>query len=90
MRLLALAGALGLAVIAIAPSVTPADAGPLGPHYCLQFRGGAENCGFYSFNQCRAALSSEAGMCIVAPWQTTATSVYTSRGGYRVVRDAID
>jgi len=87
MRLLALAGVLGLAVIAIAPSVTPADAGP---RYCLQFRGGAENCGFYSFNQCRAALSSEAGMCIVAPWQTTATSVYTSRGAYRVVRDAID
>ncbi len=90
MRLLALAGALGLAAIAIAPSITPAAAGPLGPRYCLQYRGGGENCGFYSFNQCLSALAGNAGMCMGAPWQTTVTSVYTPRGSYRVVRDAID
>lgn len=90
MRLLALAGAFGLAVVALAPSVTPADAGSYGPRYCLQYRGGGENCGFYSFNQCLAALSGNAGMCMVAPWQTTVTSVYTPRGAYRVMRDAID
>ncbi|MEA2928917.1 MAG: hypothetical protein QOG38_1345 [Hyphomicrobiales bacterium] len=90
MRLLALAGALGLAVIAVAPSVTPAAAGPYGPRFCLQYRGGGENCGFYSFNQCLAALSGNAGMCMVAPWQTTVTTVSTPRGRYRVIRDAID
>jgi hypothetical protein len=29
-------------------------------------------------------------MCMVAPWQSTVTSVYTPRGSYRVIRDAID
>jgi hypothetical protein len=90
MRLLALAGAFGLAVIATAPSVTPADAGPHGPRFCAQYRGGGENCGFYSFNQCLAALSGNGGMCIVAPMQTQIVDVYTPRGTYRMYRDAID
>ena len=90
MRLLAFAGALGLAVVAIAPSITPADAAPLAQRYCLQYRGGGENCGFYSFNQCLAALTGNAGMCMVAPWQATVTSVYTPRGSYRSIRSAID
>jgi hypothetical protein len=90
MRYLALAGALGLAAISLASGVTPANAGPYGPRYCLQYKGGGENCGFYTFNQCLAALSGNAGMCMVAPWQSTVTSVYTPRGSYRVIRDAID
>jgi hypothetical protein len=90
MRFLAMAGALGLAVIATAPTVTPADAGPYGPRYCLQYRGGGENCGFYTFNQCLAALSGNAGMCMVAPMQTEVVDVYTRRGIYRMLRDAID
>ena len=90
MRLLALAGAFGLAVVATAPSVTPADAGPYGPRYCAQYRGGGENCGFYSFNQCLAAISGAGGICIVAPMQTEVVDVYTRRGIYRMLRDAID
>ena len=65
-------------------------AGPLGPRYCLKYRHGAENCGFYSFNQCLASLSGEAGMCVVAPIQTQVLEVRTPRGTQRFVRDAID
>lgn len=90
MRILALAGALGLAVIATAPSVTPADAGPYGPRDCAQYRGGGENCGFYTFNPFLTSVSGVGGMCIVAPAQTQIVDVVTRRGSYRVIRDAID
>ena len=58
--------------------------------YCAQYRGGAENCGFYSFNQCLAAISGVGGLCVVAPIQTEVRHCYTPRGSYRVIRDAID
>ena len=90
MRLLALAGAFGLALVANSQIVTQAEAGPLGPRYCAQYRGGGENCGFYSFNQCLAAISGVGGMCIVAPMQTQIVTYHTRRGTYRVFRDAID
>ena len=90
MRLLALAGAFGLALVANSQIATQADAMPFGTRYCAQYRGGAENCGFYSFRQCLAALSGNGGHCIVARIQTEELNVRTSRGSYRVIRDAID
>lgn len=90
MRLLALAGAFGLALVANAQFATQADAFPRGPRYCSQFRGALENCGFYSFQQCLAAISGVGGVCVVAPLQTEVRIYHTPRGSYRVVRDAID
>ena len=56
MRLLALAGAFGLALAASGPFATPADASPVRHALSARmYKGGAENCGFYSFNQCLAA-----------------------------------
>ena len=89
MRLLALAGAIGLALAANAQTVTQADAAPFA-RYCAQYKGGAENCGFYSFRQCLAALAGNGGVCSVAPMQTEEVRVHTPRGTYRVIRDAID
>ena len=90
MRLLAIAGALGLALVANAQTATQADAGSYGPRYCAEYRGGGENCGFYTFNQCLEAVSGVGGMCIVAPMQRQIVNVYTPHGRYRVTRDAID
>jgi hypothetical protein len=90
MRLLALAGAFGLALVANSQIATQAEANPFGTRYCAQYRGNAENCGFYSFNQCLAAISGVGGMCVVAPIQTEVRNYYTPRGTYRVIRDAID
>ena len=90
MRLLALAGAFGLALAANSQIATPADAMPFGTRYCAQYRGGAENCGFYSFHQCLASLSGNGGVCNVARVQTEEVRVHTPRGSYRVIRDAID
>ena len=59
MRLLALAGAFGLALVATGPLTTQADAHPSATRFCAQYKGGAENCGFYSFNQCLAALCGQ-------------------------------
>lgn len=89
MRFLGLAGAF-VALAAALPAVTPADASPFTTRYCAKYRGGAENCGFYSFNQCLAALSGNGGQCVVAPIQTEVMNVYTPRGSYRIIRDAID
>jgi hypothetical protein len=90
MRILALAGAFGLALVASSQiAVTTAEAFP-GQRYCAQYRGGGENCGFYSFNQCLAALSGNGGMCIVAPIQVEVRTVLTPRGPRTLVRDAID
>jgi len=90
MRRLAIAGALGLAVLATGQTIAPAEAGPLGPRFCAQYRGGGENCGFYSFRQCLAAISGAGGICNIAPMQTEVVEVYTPRGRYRLLRDAID
>lgn len=92
MRLLALAGAFGLALVANSQvAVSQAEANPFGTRYCAQYRGNAENCGFYSFNQCLASISGVGGMCVVAPIQNEVRVYPTGRGGYvRVIRDAID
>ena len=90
MRILALAGAFGLALAATTQVPTPADAAPFATRFCAQYKGGAENCGFYSFRQCLASLAGNGGQCVVASIQTEEVRVHTSRGSYRVIRDAID
>jgi hypothetical protein len=90
MNMRALAGAFCLAILAASQLVTPAEAGPLGPRFCAQLRGGGENCGYYTFNQCLASISGVGGYCYVAPIQTQAVDVLTRRGLVRVYRDAID
>ncbi len=90
MRILALAGAFGLALVATTQVPTPADAGPFATRFCAQYKGGAENCGFYSFRQCLASLAGNGGQCVVASIQTEEIRVHTPRGSYRVIRDAID
>ena len=83
MRLLALAGAF-IALAATAPIVTPADAAPSATRFCAQYKGGAENCGFYSFRQCLAALAGNGGICQEAPYQGDIIRVHTPRGSYRI------
>jgi len=85
MRLLALAGAIGLALAANAQTVTQADAAPFA-RYCAQYKGGAENCGFYTFNQCLAALAGNGGICTLATYQGDFIRVHTPRGTY-VIRN---
>ena len=84
MRLLALAGAIGLALSANAQTITQADAAPFATRYCAQYKGGAENCGFYSFNQCLAALAGNGGICTEAPYQGDVIRVHTPRGSYQI------
>jgi hypothetical protein len=37
--------------------------------WCAQYGSpGATNCGFYSFEQCQAALSGNGGFCMRNPW----------------------
>ena len=86
MRLLALAGAFGLALVANSQIATQAQANPFGTRYCAQYRGNAENCGFYSFNQCLAALAGNGGICTGAPYQGDIIRVHTPRGRY-VIRN---
>src|ERR1044072_773223 len=57
MRLLALAGTFGFPLVATSQAATLAGANPLGPRSRAQYRGASENRGFYSFNQCVAAIS---------------------------------
>jgi len=91
MRILALAGAFGLVLAAASQvAVTKAEAYPGGTRFCAQYRGGGENCGFYSFNQCLAAISGAGGICIVAPMQVEIRTVFTPRGPRTMIRDAID
>jgi len=89
MRLPVLA-ALGLALFASAHTVTTAEAGPFPTRYCAFYKGGAENCGFYSFQQCLASLAGNGGVCNVATQQTEIVRVHTPRGVRTFLRDAID
>jgi hypothetical protein len=86
MRPLALAGAVGLALVAGGQLTTQADAFPSATRYCALYKGGAENCGFYSFNQCLAALAGNGGICTEAPYQGDIIRVHTPRGTY-VIRN---
>lgn len=83
MRLLALAGAF-VALAATAPIVTPADAAPFATRFCAKYKGGAENCGFYSFRQCLAALAGNGGFCEEAPYQGDIIRVRTPYGSYLI------
>jgi hypothetical protein len=90
MRLLALTATCGLALVATAQIATTAEAFPNGPRYCSSYHGTNENCGFYSFRQCLAAVSGAGGICVVAPMQVEVKTVWTPRGPRRLIRDAID
>ena len=90
MRILALVATFGLALVATSQIAAAAQAFPGGPRYCSSYRGTTENCGFYSFQQCLAAISGVGGMCVVAPVQVEVRTVYTPRGPRRWIRDAID
>lgn len=72
MRCLAVSGAF-LAFTAIALPALPASAAPKAKaqptRYCAQYRGGGENCGFLSMQQCQQSLSGNGGMCVVAAIQ---------------------
>jgi len=83
MRLLALAGAF-VAFAATAPMVTPADAAPFATRFCAKYKGGAENCGFYSFRRCLAALAGNGGICEEAPYQGDIIRVRTPYGAYLI------
>ena len=85
MRILALAAAFA-ALAATVPVVTPADAAPNATRFCAKYKGGAENCGFYSFNQCMAALWGNGGICTVEPYQGDIIRVHTPYGRY-VIRN---
>jgi|GEM_PF-4010597 len=84
MRILALAGAFGLALLATTQIPAPAEAMPNGTRFCAQYKGGAENCGFNSFNQCLAALAGNGGICTMAAYQGDAIRVHTPYGSYRI------
>ena len=85
MRFLALAAAFA-AFAATMPVSTPADAAPMATRFCAKYKGGAENCGFYSFNQCMAALWGNGGICTVAPYQGDIIRVHTPYGTH-VIRN---
>jgi uncharacterized protein DUF3551 len=84
MRLLALAGVFGLALVAAGPLATQAEAYASATRFCALYKGGAENCGFYSFNQCLAAISGNGGICTMAPYQGDIIRVHTPYGTYRI------
>jgi len=83
MRLLALCPARAVPRAATGPLSTKADAVPF-TRYCAKYKGGAENCGFYSFNQCLAALAGNGGVCELAPYQGDIIRVRTPYGSYRI------
>ena len=86
MRLFALTAGFGLALVAGAQLITQAEAFPSATRYCALYKGGAEHCGFYSFNQCLAALAGNGGICTEAPYQGDIIRVHTPRGRY-VIRN---
>jgi hypothetical protein len=73
-----------LAITLAALSLSIGDARADGT-WCAHYgtRGGATNCGFYSFEQCRATVSGIGGFC-----QRNAFSAYAAepRGRYRRAR----
>jgi hypothetical protein len=90
MRILALAGLFGLALVASGEIITVAHASPLATRYCMRERLGTENCGFYSFRQCRAAAAGNGGICSLDTLQPEVVNVYRPRGNYWIVRGAFD
>jgi len=84
MRILALAGALGLALVATTHVPAPAEAMPNSTRFCAQYKGGAENCGFYTYGQCLASLAGNGGICTMATYQGDVIRVHTPYGTYRI------
>jgi hypothetical protein len=83
MRFLAIAAAF-VAFAATVAAAAPADAAPFATRYCAKYKGGAENCGFYTFNQCISALWGNGGICVVAMDQGDLIRVHTPRGSYQI------
>jgi hypothetical protein len=51
---------------------------------CAITRAARKNCGFYSFNQCLAAVSGNGGICTMASYQGDVIRVHTPHGTYRI------
>lgn len=70
MRCLAVAGSLLVFTAIALPVASAAPKAKAQPtRYCAQFRGGGENCGFLSMQQCRQAIAGDGGMCVIAAIQ---------------------
>jgi hypothetical protein len=66
---------LAIAIAALSLSTIAAHAAP----WCAEYstRGGATNCGFYSFQQCMATVSGIGGFCRINPFEAgSAGSAY--------------
>lgn len=58
MRILALCSLVATAVLALATPVAAKE-----PAWCAAYRNGSNNCGFYTYEQCMAAISGIGGFC---------------------------
>jgi Protein of unknown function (DUF3551) len=66
----ALQAVLGLAAVVTVGALGATPASAQGA-WCAQYSGkggGATNCGFYTFEQCRAAVSGVGGFCSPSPY----------------------
>jgi Protein of unknown function (DUF3551) len=62
---------MAITLAALSLSGSGAGAQYVGGSWCANYgggRGGGTNCGFYSFEQCRAAISGNGGMCSRNQW----------------------
>jgi Protein of unknown function (DUF3551) len=57
-----------VALFAVATTGQPASAQPIVVHYCANYTTGAINCGFFSDEQCAAAVSGVGGFCQMSPY----------------------
>jgi len=74
MRLIAIP-AIPFAKVLLSSSASHADG-----TWCAQYGGfGGTNCGFYSFQQCQAALSGNGGFCQRNPWSSGSSNGYEVR-----------
>ena len=63
-----------LAMVALLLSIVAPTLGYAAPkaqptRYCAQYRGGGENCGFLSWQQCQQSIAGSGGLCVVAAIQ---------------------
>jgi Protein of unknown function (DUF3551) len=63
-------GALLLGTLVLGATLAPATAAHAQGAWCAYYGGpgGGTNCGFYTLQQCRAALSGIGGTCSPSPW----------------------
>ncbi len=90
MRLLALAGAFGLALVATSPSATPADASPFATALLRADTTAARRTAASIRSTSVSPRSRQRRHCFVAPIQTEVVNVHTPRGTRTFIRDAID